>query len=134
MYNSNEFVRRTFYGLELKHQICKDHIENGLSLQDCVVKYNLSCHSLVHDWLRKLGYISGVNRRTRSAYIGIENFQPLPHKSKKNNPPLTKEQQQIEFLKKELEDAKLLGEGYRRMIEIAESELKIPIRKKRNTK
>ena len=135
MYNSNEFVGRTFYSIELKHQICKDHIENGLSLRECVDKYNLSCHSLVHDWLRKLGYVAGVNRRTRSAYIGIENFQPLPHKPKKKNAvPLTPEHEQIEHLKRELEDAKLLAEGYRRMIEIAETELKIPIRKKPNTK
>ena len=133
MYNSNEFVRRTFYSLELKHQVCKEHIENGLSLRDCVEKYNLSSHSLVHDWLRQLGYIAGMNRRTRSAYIGVENFQSLPDKPKKNR-PLTEDQQQIEFLKQELEDAKLLAEGYRRMIEIAESELKIPIRKKPNTR
>jgi DNA-binding CsgD family transcriptional regulator len=49
-------------------------------------------------------------------------------------PPLTAEQQQIALLEKELEDAKLLAEGYRRMIEIAEKELKISIRKKLNTK
>ena len=134
MYNSNEFVRRTFYSLELKHQICRAHIDQCLSLRECVEKYNLSSHSLVHDWLRQLGYVPGINRRTRSAYIGIENFHLLPDKPKKNNPSLTKEQQQIEFLKKELEDSKLQVEGYRRMIEIAESELKIPIRKKRNTK
>lgn len=133
MYNSNEFVRRTYYSLELKHQICKDHIENGLSLRECVDKYNLSCHSLVHDWLRKLGYVAGINRRTRSAYIGVENFQPLANKPQKDQ-PLTSEQEQIELLKKELQDAKMLAEGYRRMIEIAESELKIPIRKKPNTR
>ena len=133
MYNSNEFVRRAYYSLELKHQICKEHIENGLSLRECVDKYNLSCHSLVHDWLRKLGYVPGINRRTRSAYIGIENFKSLPDKRKKKQ-PLTQDQQQIEVLKKELEDAKLLAEGYRRMIEIAETELKIPIRKKPNTR
>src|SRR5688572_29629695 len=133
MYDSNEFVRRTFYSLELKHQICKEHIENGLSLRDCVEKYNLSSHSLVHDWLRQLGYIAGMNRRTRNAYIGIENFKLLPDKPKKNR-PLTQEQQQVALLKKELEDLKLQAEGYRRMIEIAETELKIPIRKKLNTK
>ena len=133
MYNLNEFVSRAFYSLELKHQVCKDHIENGLSLRECVDKYNLSNHSLVHDWLRKLDYIPGINRRTRSAYIGVENFQPLPDKHKKKQ-SLTPEQQQIELLRKELEDAKLQAEGYRRMIEIAESELKIPIRKKPNTK
>ena len=57
----------------------------------------------------------------------------MPNKPKKNQ-PLTPDQEKIEFLKKELEDAKLLAEGYRRMIEIAESELKIPIRKKPNTR
>ncbi len=88
MYNLNEFEKRTYYSLELKHQICKKHIEEGLSLRDCVEKYNLSSHSLVHDWLRKLGYIAGVNRRTGRVYIGIENFQPLPDKPKKNNSPL----------------------------------------------
>ena len=133
MYTVNEFVSRAYYSLELKHQICKDHIENGLRLRDCVKKYNLSCHSLVHVWLRQLGYKEGTGRRTRSAYIGIENFKSLPDKQKKKQ-PLTQEQQQIELLKKELEDAKLLAEGYRRMIEIAESELKIPIRKKPNTR
>ena len=76
----------------------------------------------------------GINRRTRSAYIGVENFQALPDKPKKKNQLLTPEQQQIEHLKKELEDARLLAEGYKRMIEIAETELKIPIRKKPNTK
>jgi transposase-like protein len=133
MYISNEFVRKVYYSLELKHQICKDHIENGLRLRDCVKKYNLSCHSLVHDWLRNLGYVAGENRRTRTAYIGVENFQSLSNKPK-NKTPLTQEQQKIEQLKKELEDAKLLAEGYRRMIEIAESELKIPIRKKPSTR
>lgn len=72
----NNLVRKTYYSQDLKHQICKDHIENGLSLKECMDKYNLSCHSLVHDWLRKLGYIAGFDRRTRSAYLGIENFFP----------------------------------------------------------
>ncbi len=130
---SNDFVRKTYYSHDLKHQICKDHIENGLSLRECVDKYNLSCHSLVHDWLRKLGYIAGFDRRTRTAYLGVENFQTLADNPKKLQHS-TAEQQQIAALKKELEDAKLLAEGYRRMIEIAEQELKISIRKKPNTK
>ena len=126
-------VRKTYYSQELKHQICKDHIENHLSLRECVDKYNLSCYSLVHDWLRKLGYVAGHDRRTRSAYLSVENFQILPNNQKK---PISSsaEQQEIALLKKELEDAKLLVEGYRRIIEIAETELKIAIRKKLNTK
>jgi transposase len=129
----NELVRKRYYSIELKHKICKEHIEEGICLAELVRKYNLSCHSLIHDWLRKLGYIPGVDRRTRSAYIGIENFSELKNKSEKKGPK-TAEQQEIELLKKQLEDTRLQVEGYRRMIEIAETELKLPIRKKRNTK
>jgi hypothetical protein len=80
-----------------------------------------------------LGYLPGINRRTQIAYIDVENLSVLKNNLNKNK-AVTKEEQQIAQLKKELEDAKLLAEGYRRMIEIAEQELKIPIRKKRNTK
>ena len=133
MYNQNDFVSKAYYSLDLKHQICKEHIEQGSPLRDLVKKYNLSCHSLIHVWLRKLGYVPSEKRQTRSAYIGIENFQTLPEKSKKEK-SLTDDQKQIELLKKRLEDANLLAEGYRRMIEMAETELKISIRKKPNTK
>jgi hypothetical protein len=40
----------------------------------------------------------------------------------------------IRQLEKELEDAKLLAEAYLRMINLAEKELKVSIRKKSNTK
>src|SRR5690349_6010530 len=102
MYTSTEFVRRAFYSLELKHQICKEHLENGLSLRGCVRKYELSSHSLVQDWLRQLGYIPGTNRRTRSAYIDVQNFKSLPGKNKKKQ-SLTPEQQEVKILKREVE-------------------------------
>lgn len=128
------YVSQNLYSIELKHKVCKEHINEGTRLRDLVRKYNLSSHSLIHSWLRSLGYLPGNDRGvTKCNYIGIENFETLPGKHKKKQ-SLTPEQQQIEFLKKELEDAKLQAEGYRRMIEIAESELKIPIRKKHSTK
>ena len=75
----------------------------------------------------------GVNRRTGVAYLRFENEGNLKKKSA-DSKILTEEQKQIALLQKELEDARLLAEGYRRMIEIAETELKIPIRKKPNTR
>jgi transposase-like protein len=128
----NEFSGKRYYSIELKDKICREHIEGKVSFAILVRKYNLSCHSLIHDWLRKLGYIEGFDRRTGSSYIGVENFSSL--KGKSNKKEKTAEQQELELLKKQLEDARLLAEGYRRMIEIAETELKIPIRKKPNTK
>jgi len=129
----SQFIERRIYSLELRHQICKEHIIEGAKLSDLVRKYELSCHSLIHAWLRKLGYLPGVNRRTGVSYIRVENDNDLNKKST-NNKNLTEDQKQIALLKKQLEDAKLLAEGYRRIIEIAEQELKIPIRKKPNTK
>lgn len=126
----NDYLRRNLYTLELQHQICKEHIEQGVKLADLVRKYKLTSHSLIHDWLRKLGYIPGRNRRTQVLYIGLENYSLVDKKTDKTKAELS----EIAALKKELEDAKLLAEGYRRMIEIAETELKIPIRKKPNTK
>ena len=129
----NQFISRRFYSLEFRHRVCKDHIEDGIKLADLVRKYDLSCHSLVHDWLRKLGYLQGRNRRTHAAYIDLQTHAALTKKTNKEK-ELPEEQKQIKLLQKELEDARLLAEGYRRMIEIAEQELKIPIRKKPNTK
>ena len=128
------YVSKNIYSIELKHKVCKEHINEGTRLRDLVRKYNISSHSLIHSWLRNLGYLPGNDHRiTKCNYIGVENFQTLPDKHKKKQ-SLTADQQHIELLKKELQDAKLQAEGYRRMIEIAESELKIPIRKKPNTK
>ena len=129
----NQVIERRIYSLDMQHKICKEHIEERTKLCDLVRKYNLSTHSLLHDWLRKLGYLPGYNRRNRMEYISIETSSPLNKNSSKRK-LLTPEQKQIQFLNKELEDAKLLAEGYRRMIEIAEQELKISIRKKPNTK
>ncbi len=129
----SQFIERRIYSLELRHKICKEHIIDGLKMADLVRKYELSCHSLIHSWLRKLGYLPGVNRRTGVSYLRFENEDSLKTKST-NAKILTEEQKQIALLRKELEDARLLAEGYRRMIEIAEAELKIPIRKKPSTK
>jgi transposase-like protein len=129
----NQLIERRIYSLDLRHKICKEHIEDGIRLADLVRKYNLSSHSLLHDWLRKLGYLPGYKSRGRIEYIGIETSSILNKNSPKDK-LLTAEQKQIQLLNKELEDAKLLAEGYRRMIELAEQELKISIRKKPNTK
>ncbi len=129
----NQLIERRIYSLDLQHIICKEHIEDGIKLAHLVRKYNLSTHSLLHDWLRKLGYLPGYNRRSRVEYIGIETSSTV-NKNPSKDKSLTAEQKQIQLLNKELEDAKLLAEGYRRMIELAEQELKISIRKKPNTK
>ena len=132
----NVVFSKKHYSEDLKRLICKEHIELGTGLNALKRKYNLSSHSLVHFWLREFGYISSeLIKEKKSYYIGIENFNII----KQDKPKLIEGDLNIDHatilqLKKELEEAKLLAEAYRRMIEIAETDLKIPIRKKYNTK
>jgi len=76
-------------------------------------------------WMRKLGYIEKSQK---------ENVVPLVAMSQKSNKTKEELERRIKELENQLLDSQLKEEGYRRMIEIAEKELKISIRKKPNTK
>jgi transposase-like protein len=126
---------KKYYSEELKRQICQEHFDDGTGLNALTRKYNLSSHSLIHTWLRELGFIkSDLIAEKKIHYIGVDNFNSMPSKDKKKISLVDVDHATIAQLKKELEDAKLLAEAYKRMIEIAETDLKIPIRKKYNTK
>ena len=72
------------------------------------------------------------NRKRKS--IGNERtFDVELNKEKHDKDPVAL-QRRINELEKQLETAQLKAEGYALMIEIAEKELKIPIRKKSGTK
>lgn len=87
-------------------------------------------HGKLLDWMRKLGYISDQSKvRT------IKPFNPvsLIMSQKPSDDPIEL-QRRIKELEKQLESAQLKAEGYELMVEIAEKELNIPIRKKSGTK
>ena len=89
----NQIISRRVYSLEFRHRVCKDHVEDGIKLSELVRKYDLSCHSLIHDWLRKLGYLPGRNRRTHLAYIDLQTHSALTKKTNKEK-GLSEEQKQ----------------------------------------
>lgn len=84
--------------------------------------------------MQKLGYaeVPGKDR-----YLSSAKPLSLPAKKPHKHPPtgaLSQEQQRIKELERQLEDEQLRSEMYKRMIEIAERDLNIPIRKKSDTK
>lgn len=87
-------------------------------------------HGKILDWMRKFGYISD-NRKLSSAKAPYPT--PLTVNQSNADDPITL-QRRIKELEKQLENAQLKAEGFDLMIEIAEKELKIPIRKKSGTK
>lgn len=83
-------------------------------------------------WMRQLGYISNEKRNVHVKLPAEHNFVNKDlNKESASTIELTNK---IKELEKELFEARLKAEGYQLMIDIAEKDLKIPIRKKSNTK
>jgi len=105
------------YTEEFKRHVCDDFLTGTLCRAEIERKYKLG-NSRLTVWLKEFGY---EIRKPEKLFLATM------VKSSKLDPS-------IGDIKKELEDAKLLAEAYKRMIEKAEQELKINIRKKSNTK
>lgn len=106
------------YSEEFKRMVCQEYMEGTALRHSLERKYNLG-RSRLTCWLKSYGL-----------EIKKADFVSL-HMPVKNEPDQSKE---IKDLKKQLADALLEKELYQKMIEVAERELKINIRKKSNTK
>jgi vacuolar-type H+-ATPase subunit E/Vma4 len=87
-------------------------------------------------WMRKLGYNTGVITRRPNF---VTNYIAMPKKKvDASNDEADFEylqlKRRIEELEKQLKDAELKAIAFSTMVDIAEKEFKIPIRKKLNTK
>ncbi len=109
------------YSEEFKQIVITDFLTGTLSRKEVERKYKIGNSRLTY-WLRDRGYV--INPRPQSLFLSA---MPDPTKSDYSEKEMT-------ILKKELEDTKLLAEAYGQMIDLAEKELKISIRKKFNTK
>lgn len=82
-------------------------------------------HGQIIRWMRQLGYLEKT--------LPLRPLS-LPMPSNKPQPSVEELQRKIKQLEQQLLDSELKEEAYRRMIDIAEKELKVSIRKKPNTK
>jgi len=114
---------------ETKLAIIRDYMENNLSAEDVVVKYRLNSKYLFYQWVGQ--------------YVGKSLSLPEPKetdpdmKKQKTNLDALSDQQKdlrIKSLEKALEMEKLRSRGFEVMIDVAEKQLNIPIRKKAGTK
>ena len=92
-------------------------------------------HGQLLHWMRRLGYVSNetsIERKRKFLHSQIQPRETLDTENSDKDP--VELQKRVKELEKQLETAQLKAEGYELMIEIAEKELKIPIRKKSDTK
>jgi hypothetical protein len=92
-------------------------------------------HGKMLHWMRMLGYSEKIENPIKRHLSSGLIRQEQPILATKDNPQDPRDlQKRIKELERQLENAQLKAEGYELMIEIAEKELKIPIRKKSDTK
>ena len=111
------------YSEEFKRKICQEYLTGDEGLSFLERKYNLG-NSRISAWLKSFGL-----EKKRPVYVS-SCIMPA-----KRDPDIQPEDSaSVKLLKKQLEDALLEKELYRKMIEVAERDLKINIRKKSVTK
>jgi transposase-like protein len=118
-----------------KRSVIEDYLRSSCTKQDIKRKYGIKFQSAIQYWMKKYGY---EDKHKKVPYLEVLNHQELKHKYSKEKQVDSRDPEEqkayIKQLERELNDEKLRSESYRSMIEIAEKELKISIRKKSNTK
>ncbi|MBQ4804697.1 hypothetical protein J8L88_17680 [Aquimarina sp. MMG015] len=110
------------YSEEFKDFVCNEFLTGTLKRKTIEDKYNLG-HGTLTSWLKDKGY-----DYTNPSIVS------LPVMANQSNKTSDNKNESVSQLKRELQEARLLAETYRKMIEVAEQEFKIRIVKKSNTK
>ncbi|WP_295649981.1 hypothetical protein [uncultured Mucilaginibacter sp.] len=112
-----------------KRKVCDEYLRTGVAKTSLLAKYNIKYRSAIQTWLKQLGY---VDIYQKVAYLDIKNQFTLATKktTKRISPSDQTLESRVKELERLLEDEQLRSDAYKRMIDIAEKELNIPIRKK----
>jgi hypothetical protein len=129
------------FSVEDQHKIIQEMISSGCTKREIWKKYTgqLEERGQLLRWMNKLGYSSYRPRKNailEDKIIKMAKNKTVIHitKASESNYETLQLQKRIFELEKQLKDAELKAIAYSTMLDIAEKEFKIPIRKKLNTK
>lgn len=134
--------RPNHYTDEQKHQLIQDYLSSGKTKVEIWRKYTgqKEEHGQIIRWMRKLGYIENeqLSQNNTFAISTRQYMDNSKRKTESKNSTLDFEKLQLEKriaeLEKQLKEAELKAIAFSTMVDIAEREFNIPIRKKSNTK
>jgi transposase-like protein len=119
------------YPEEFKRKVVEEYLAGGCTKMDLLRKYGIKTKSGIQRWMKTLGYVSENSEVFRKPKFENVTFSCMPSKpASGNNEDLKLLQKRIAELERQLQDEKLRSEAYERIIEKAEKEMHIPIRKK----
>jgi transposase-like protein len=111
------------YDSDFKWRVCQEYL-NGNETKIAIQRKNgIKGRTNIVVWLRQFGLNDKVKPLTQNEQLSLNMPQPKPEK-------VQLQETELDRLKKELAEAKLRADAYQKMIEIAEQEFKIDIRKK----
>ena len=111
---------------ELAYQILQEYLTTDISQSELKKKYNFGGNSNIYRWMRKFG----VSKLDRDQI----NLNRVMSQEKKSNPRERELELKISKLEDELEREKFKALALNTLIDVAESDLKIEIRKKSGAK
>ncbi|CAN5387746.1 hypothetical protein BH11BAC2_BH11BAC2_25260 [soil metagenome] len=125
---------------EEQHQIIQEMLDTGSTKREIWAKYTgeIEEHGQLLRWMKKLGYPT----KEKPLSVTFERkriFMPRKRKSKEESIAAEESfetlqlKKRIKELERQLKDAELKAIAFSTMVDIAEKEFKIPIRKKLNT-
>ena len=112
-----------------KRKVCDEYLRTGVPKTHLLAKYNIKYRSAIQSWLKQLGY---TDIYQKVPYLDIKTHLDLANRKTKKQTTAADQslENRVKELERLLEDEQLRSEAYKRMIDIAERELNIPIRKK----
>ena len=119
-----------FYPEAFKRQVIEEHLRTGMPKSWIHRKHGIRAKSAILIWMRDLGYLPGTDKKP---ILPVKRPRIL-EKKPMDTGGTDDARQRIEQLERQLQDERLRSEMYLRMIEIAETEYRVPIRKKPGTK
>ncbi len=116
------------YTEAFKRMVIEEYLATGTPKQQLLDKYGITYRGAFQSWMPALGYVDIRRLPTYSKAQGSY----MMSKPEEDNVKVLK--QRIKELERALDDEKLRAEAYVRLIELAEREQGVSIRKKDNTK
>lgn len=118
------------YDDSFRRKVVDEFLEGKLTKIELRRKYNIGGKSAILTWMRQLGYADCKGWPKKIKFRVGSTHTPMSP-TDKDKLELEKENRE---LKRKLEDEKLRSEAYLRIIEKAEEELKISLKKKFSSK
>jgi transposase len=126
-------AKKRHYSELFKRKVIEEYLHSGQSKMSLLKKYDIKMKSGIQRWIQQLGY-EDIHQKAR--YLRPNITLTLATKKTFNSVPSSEQslETRVKELERQLEDEQLRSEAYQRIIDIAEKEFNIPIRKKPSTK